>query len=54
MSATPISALNVARQFKSTFNPRELSEEDLAAYNYALQNPNDPRSRQIFIKLGAL
>lgn len=51
---TPLSALNVARQFKSTFDPRELSEEDLIAYNFALLNPNSPDSKKILIELGAL
>lgn len=52
--STPISALDFARSFKATFDPSQLSGEDLTAYNFALRNPNDPRSRQILIRLGAL
>ena len=51
---TPVSALDFAKTFKPTFNAALLSGEDLTAYNFALQNPNDPRSRQILIQLGAL
>jgi len=52
--STPVSALDFARSFKATFDPSQLSGEDLTAYNFALQNPNDPRSRDILIQLGAL
>jgi hypothetical protein len=54
MSTTPLSSLNLAKQFKSTFDPSELSEEDLTAYNFALRNPNNPDSKKILIELGAL
>jgi len=52
--STPVSALDFTQTFKPTFNAALLSGEDLTAYNFALQNPNDPRSRQILIQLGAL
>jgi hypothetical protein len=52
--ASPLSALDLVRTFKPTFNVSELSGDDLSAYNYAINNPNDPRSKQILMQLGAL
>lgn len=52
--SSPLAALDLARTFKPTFNVSELSGDDLSAYNYAINNPNDPRSNQILIRLGAL
>ncbi len=34
------------------FNPGQLNTKDRQAYDYAINNPNDPRSQQILDKLG--
>ena len=53
-SSIPLQALDLARTFKSTFNPSLLGERDLEAYNFALANPQNPDSNKILVRLGAL
>jgi hypothetical protein len=53
-SSTPLGALDLARTFKANFNPSLLSARDLEAYNYALSNPQNPDSKKILVRLGAL